>query len=151
MTKQEFEAVEKVIDETFNKRLDEIEHILDEMYSFRDKIRSSILRRYFECDIQSYHFIKNMFITLRFELKENINKERPKAKPEVIDPNPCLDSCPFCGCGTVRIEKVLRGGYNHNDCEAYAYAVVCPSCAAEGGWGKSGSSAVSMWNMRSLT
>jgi hypothetical protein len=57
--------------------------------------------------------------------------------------------CPFCG-GQPIPEKALRDGYAdcQDDPDAYAYTVRCRSCAAEGGWAKSATSAARWWNMR---
>lgn len=66
----------------------------------------------------------------------------------VVDKSEPL-SCPFCD-GTARLESVLRDGYAEipNDPNAKAYYYTCNSCASVGGWGKSGTSALKLWNMR---
>lgn len=55
--------------------------------------------------------------------------------------------CPFCG-GHAALHKQLRDGHAPEGADAYAYFYVCDSCAACGGWGKSESSALRMWNLR---
>lgn len=55
--------------------------------------------------------------------------------------------CPFCR-GSAELHKQLRDGHSQDDADAYAYFYVCDSCAACGGWGKSASSALRMWNLR---
>lgn len=67
-----------------------------------------------------------------------------------------LLSCPFCGDNNQRapnriyIERTLRDGYANyeNDRDAYAYFVLCASCASQGPWTKSERSAMVEWNMR---
>jgi Lar family restriction alleviation protein len=58
--------------------------------------------------------------------------------------------CPFCGDVTVMLNDELRPGYAEcpNDPDARAYYYSCNSCAAHGGWGKSATSALRYWNMR---
>jgi Lar family restriction alleviation protein len=51
--------------------------------------------------------------------------------------------CPFCG-GSSRLCSSLRDG--HDDARAFYYT--CDSCAAVGGWAKSETAAIRMWNMR---
>lgn len=53
--------------------------------------------------------------------------------------------CPFCG-GRAELRKQLRDGHEPDAIEAHAY--VCDSCACVGGWGKSETSALRLWNMR---
>ena len=57
--------------------------------------------------------------------------------------------CPFCG-GNPRLEKLLRDGYEtgSDDPDAYAYFLVCNSCACTGPWGKNPFTAFRYWNMR---
>jgi len=55
--------------------------------------------------------------------------------------------CPFCQ-GCAELHKQLREGHTPIDTGAYAYFYVCVSCAACGGWGKSESAALRMWNLR---
>jgi Lar family restriction alleviation protein len=57
--------------------------------------------------------------------------------------------CPFCG-GTPSLNKELRPGYAEylDDPDAHAFFYSCNSCAAVGGWMKSETSALRMWNMR---
>jgi Lar family restriction alleviation protein len=62
--------------------------------------------------------------------------------------------CPFCGSTRVGLDKTLRDGYAgefESDPDAYAYAIRCGSCAAEGGWAKTGSGAHRYWNMRTFS
>ncbi len=60
-----------------------------------------------------------------------------------------LKLCPFCG-GKGRHNKGNRDGYEdwQDDPDAYAHWIVCRSCAATGGWSKSETGAVRMWNLR---
>jgi Lar family restriction alleviation protein len=59
-----------------------------------------------------------------------------------------IDSCPHCG-GKGIVEKTLRAGHKPEESDAWAYYVICSSCAATGPWSKSGSSgAISQWNRR---
>lgn len=60
-----------------------------------------------------------------------------------------LKPCPFCG-GNALNDRVLRSGYEawQDDPDAYSYFVRCIACAAEGGWAKSPTSAVRLWNTR---
>lgn len=60
-----------------------------------------------------------------------------------------LSPCPFCG-GEGEMHKEMRSGYEKwpNDPDAYAFFVVCVSCAASGGWGKTKGSGRRWWNMR---
>jgi hypothetical protein len=61
-----------------------------------------------------------------------------------------LGPCPFCG-GEPIPGNVLRDGYwiYRNDPDAFAYFIRCRSCAAQGGWSKSGEAgARRLWNMR---
>lgn len=57
--------------------------------------------------------------------------------------------CPFCG-GMPYLTKTERAGYQDfpDDPDRFAYTMVCRSCAAEGPWQKSESSARRMWEMR---
>ena len=55
--------------------------------------------------------------------------------------------CPFCG-GNALPARELRGYLKPTDIEAYAYFYRCHACAAEGGWSKSATGAVRLWNMR---
>jgi len=59
-----------------------------------------------------------------------------------------LKPCPFCGSHDCTIERVLRDGCEDGEIEAWAYYVACPSCGAQGGWGKSEGTAEHHWNMR---
>lgn len=56
--------------------------------------------------------------------------------------------CPFCG-GQAELHKQLRAGHAPDAAEAHAYFYICNSCAAVGGWGKTETMALRMWNMRS--
>jgi hypothetical protein len=59
-----------------------------------------------------------------------------------------IDSCYHCG-GSGVVEKMLRAGHKPGELDAWAYYVVCTSCAATGPWSKSGwSGAVNQWNRR---
>ena len=60
-----------------------------------------------------------------------------------------LKTCPFCD-GAAKMSKALRAGYekDKDDPDAYSYFIICVSCAATGGWGKSEGSAIRFWNMR---
>lgn len=58
-----------------------------------------------------------------------------------------LKNCPFCG-GKAMLDKELRDGCKDEDFEAYAYYYRCISCASQGGWAKSPTSAEKLWNMR---
>lgn len=62
---------------------------------------------------------------------------------------PVVLGCPFCG-GAPRGTRVLRDGYETcpGDPDAWAYTMVCTSCAAEGGWAKTHAGAVRHWNLR---
>lgn len=57
--------------------------------------------------------------------------------------------CPFCG-GEPTLDKHLLNGYSSSavDPDAFAYFVVCRSCAAKGGWAKTAAGANRLWNMR---
>lgn len=86
--------------------------------------------------------------------KPRVESEPSSAKSEVIYSEQQvgiegLRACPFCG-GNGYGFKVLRDGYQNyqEDQDAYAYAVRCRSCAAEGGWKKTREGARNMWNMR---
>ena len=58
-----------------------------------------------------------------------------------------MKPCPFCG-GQGIASKVLRGGCKDGEPDAWAYFIRCRSCAAEGGWMKTESGGLRMWNMR---
>ena len=58
-----------------------------------------------------------------------------------------LAPCPFCD-GQPTIEKTLRNGYADGEPDAWAWSMVCLSCAASGPWGKSEARAVHAWNRR---
>jgi Lar family restriction alleviation protein len=58
-----------------------------------------------------------------------------------------MKPCPFCG-GKGVIDSKLQDGCKPSMPEAYAYFVVCKSCAATGGWAKTEGNAVRFWNMR---
>lgn len=62
-----------------------------------------------------------------------------------------IGHCPFCG-GRGMVKSELRGGYQDcpDDPDATAYYVQCISCATNGPWHKSESSAIRYWNMRVL-
>jgi hypothetical protein len=61
---------------------------------------------------------------------------------------PALLQCPFCA-GQGYCTRVLRGGCEDGEPDAWAYTVVCRCCAAEGPWCKSNEwGAVSNWNRR---
>ena len=86
----------------------------------------------------------------------NTHLNREGASPEVYitfswpaAASALLLPCPFCGGDPYR-RKVLRDGYEDwkDDPDAWAYYVVCRSCAAQGGWAKSVSGAARWWNMR---
>ena len=74
------------------------------------------------------------------------------------DFDPKLKPCPFCGGKKVKIDKDYRfpnrnrfgkiWSMINGECEIWAHFVFCPSCGAQGGWGKSESTAVHNWNMR---
>jgi Lar family restriction alleviation protein len=57
--------------------------------------------------------------------------------------------CPFCG-GEPVIDKQLidEGSTSSEDPDAFAYFVVCRSCAAKGGWAKTAAAGNRLWNMR---
>ena len=55
--------------------------------------------------------------------------------------------CPFCG-GDPMPDRELRRGHDRTDRDAWAYFLRCVSCAAQGGWAKSESGAIRLWNMR---
>jgi hypothetical protein len=57
--------------------------------------------------------------------------------------------CPFCGGAPIE-DRALRDGYANypSDPDAYAYFIICRSCAAQGGWAKSASGGRRRWNMR---
>lgn len=61
--------------------------------------------------------------------------------------------CPFCdGVGVVA--GVVRDGYENepeDEPDRMAYYVHCHACAAQGGWAKSTSGAVRLWNMRQVS
>lgn len=69
---------------------------------------------------------------------------------DLSSPLPSPLPCPFCG-GRAQLGSEQRDGYAQwpHDPDARAYYYVCDSCAAVGGWGKSETSALRMWNMRS--
>jgi hypothetical protein len=58
-----------------------------------------------------------------------------------------IKDCPFCG-GIGNMGRVDR----YPDCDIqedkYAYYIRCVSCACEGPWAKSESSATKLWNTR---
>ena len=58
-------------------------------------------------------------------------------------------ACPFCG-GAAEHNSELRPGYAEcpEDSNAWAHFYVCLSCTAVGGWAKSETAALRMWNMR---
>jgi|SRR5579859_147611 len=60
------------------------------------------------------------------------------------DANPTDPPCPFCA-GTPVVDKCLRAGLEEDDPDAYSYVLRCLSCAAQGPWGKSESSARGQW------
>lgn len=55
--------------------------------------------------------------------------------------------CPFCG-GEGLPDKVLRGGCEDGEPDAWAYFVRCRSCASHGPWFKTVGLALRMWNDR---
>lgn len=57
--------------------------------------------------------------------------------------------CPFCG-GEGQLHKELRSGYSmfRDDPDAWAYYVVCKSCAAQGGWAKNKYGGERLWEIR---
>ena len=57
--------------------------------------------------------------------------------------------CPFCA-GSADLSSSERDGYKDfpDDPDARAYYYVCISCACQGGWAKSATSALRNWNMR---
>jgi Lar family restriction alleviation protein len=60
-----------------------------------------------------------------------------------------MEKCPHCG-GEPTVDKALRDGYRgmEDDPDAWAFFVICKSCAGQGGWVKNESGAIRMWNMR---
>ena len=63
-----------------------------------------------------------------------------------------IKPCPFCG-GNAELDRVLRDGYmgSRDDRDAFAYFYRCYSCAATGGWSKTGEAgARRAWNMRAV-
>ena len=62
-----------------------------------------------------------------------------------------LLQCPFCGGDRPYLSQTLRDGYEgkyEHDPDAYAYYIVCHSCACQGGWAKTQGNAARNWNMR---
>jgi len=60
-----------------------------------------------------------------------------------------MKDCPFCGGRPVeKPAKQLRDGCKQGESDAYAYFVVCKSCACQGGWMKSYGGAIRLWQMR---
>lgn len=60
---------------------------------------------------------------------------------------PALLPCPFC-TGRPDLTRILRDGATDGEPDAWAYFLRCRSCAAESGWQKSETGAVTWWNMR---
>lgn len=58
-----------------------------------------------------------------------------------------LRPCPFCG-GAARRARTLRDGCRDGEPDAWAYYVVCVSCAAQGGWAKNEAGADRLWRSR---
>jgi len=58
-----------------------------------------------------------------------------------------MKACPFCG-GKPLLNKRLREGCADGEPDAWAYFVICRSCAAQGPWYKSPGNAERFWDMR---
>ncbi len=58
--------------------------------------------------------------------------------------------CPFCGHGTIMIDRELRDGYQayQDDPDAFSYTAICVGCACQGPWHKSATAAAAAWNRR---
>jgi Lar family restriction alleviation protein len=67
-------------------------------------------------------------------------KERQEAS-ELQEAKSAINQCPFCG--EDRPDRLTVHPRNESKC-----VVVCDSCACEGPWGKSETSAISSWNRR---
>ena len=73
-------------------------------------------------------------------------------KPNSELAEPGLLPCPFCGCSRLYVTSIPRfPGLPREWPGGMAYTITCASCAAEGGWEKSSSSARRTWNMRADT
>ena len=71
----------------------------------------------------------------------------PSQEPEFVRWQAIGTDCPFCG-GHATMRRVLRDGCKDGEPDAWAYYVVCRSCAAQGGGGKSKESALRCWSQR---